>query len=138
MASVPVSRATSRLIITITRYKCLRHDRYSVLQGFMSASSISLDEWSVRYSMIHCQVVCYNISDMYVQLSFMQQLDVSGSPGASWIVFSSWHGLQVCGSWYQSVRLIQIGTVLGGASAVGLYQNHVSIPVCMVCTVIRV
>ena len=47
----------------------------------MSASSISLDEWSVRYSMIHCQVVCYNISDRYVQLSYMQQLDVSGPSG---------------------------------------------------------
>ena len=69
------------------------HGCYSVLQGFMSASSISLDEWSVRYSMLHCQLVCYNISDMYVQLSFMQQLDVSGPLGASWVVFSARHGL---------------------------------------------
>jgi hypothetical protein len=76
-------------IITVTRYKCLRHGCYSVLQAFMGARSISLDDWSVRYSMIHCQVVCYNISDMYVQLVYMQQLDVSGPLGASWIVFSS-------------------------------------------------
>jgi hypothetical protein len=36
---------------------------------------------------------------------------------------------------FSQYRLV---VVSGGASAVGVYQNHVSIPVCvMVCTVIR-
>jgi hypothetical protein len=67
--------------------KCLGHGCYSVLQGFMSARSIGRDGCLVRYSMLHCQV------DMYVQLAYMQQLDVSGPLGVSWVVFSSWHGL---------------------------------------------
>ncbi len=57
--------------------------------------------------MLHCQV------DMYVQLAYMQQLDVSGLPGASWVVFSAWHGLQVCGSWYQSGQAVQSGCIVG-------------------------
>jgi hypothetical protein len=73
----------------------------------MGARSISLDEWSVRYSMLHCQV------DMYVQLEYMQQLDVSGPLGASWVVFSSWHGLLVCDSCYQSVQSVQSGCMVG-------------------------
>jgi hypothetical protein len=123
------------------RYKIqvFRHGCYSVLQGFMSASSISLDEWSVGYNMIHCQVVCYNISDMYVQLSFMQQLDVSGPLGASWIVFSSWHGLLGCGSWYQSGQSVQSGCTVGWCKCgqcVSVVSN--SIDIVLVYTIIGV
>ena len=105
----------------------------------MSARSIGRDGCLVRYSMLHYQVVCYNISDMYVQLSFMQQLDVSGPLGASWVVFSSWHGLLGCGSWYQSGQSVQSGCTVGWCKCgqcVSVVSN--SIDVWLVNTIIRV
>ena len=76
---------------------------------------------------------------MSVQLVYMQQLDVSGPLGASWVVFSSWHGLLVCDSCYQSVQSVQSGCMVGWCKCgqcVSVVSN--SIDVVLVYTIIRV
>ena len=55
----------------------------------------------------------YQSRRMFSELSYMQQLDVSGPLGVSWVVFSSWHGLLGCGRWYQSGQSVQSGCMGG-------------------------
>ena len=69
----------------------------------------------------------------------MQQLGLSGLLLSSWLSSALGMSYKCVTVVISRVSQYRFVVLLSGASAVGLYRKHVSIPVCvMVCTVIRV
>ena len=64
----------------------------------------------------------YQLHLMSVQVSYMQQLGVSGLLGASWVSGSLWLVLSVYSSWCWSVSSVQIGRVWWSACSIGVYR----------------